>query len=449
MRKFVHLILLAFIPILSFSQLQIKLPNDVLHYRLDLKEGTLWKERLSQKWTNEGKLASEGLILSDLPPNPNINCFKIDSHYVFTFPGTGQVYQFNLMKRQLKRLDKTYYRGFNFGAIQFVRQDTLYSLGGTGFWHSNNIETYFSFKTKEWELKNTPTDLSPKWMMSDFGGYDAKRDVVSVIESPSLYQQVNKIVPLRYFEKNMNSDKWTYLGDVDTEYMFSLGLRGLNSNFILGKFLFFNGTNLVWADPEENKIYQVNNVDSRFNYSFEYTGKHNMIYLYYHEKMTNQNRIDSISIDKLKSISTYKGSFYIKPYPDDLLAYGGAAIVFIIGGAFFAYRKRNSFNVPDSLDEPLDGLPTGASAFLNACLQYPQGHTFSSQHFTEMMGYGSYAYETQRQVRAKLIKGINSYFWAHYRIEEVIVRQTANDDKRFSVYLIAESHYDTLKKLLN
>ena len=197
MRKFVHLILLVIIPILSFSQLQIKLPNDVLHYRLDLKEGILWKERLSQKWTNEGKIVSEGLILSDLPPNPNINCFKIDSHYVFTFPGTGQVYQFNLMKRQLKRLDKTYYRGFNFGAIQFVRQDTLYSLGGTGFWHSNNIETYFSFKTKEWELKNTPTDLSPKWMMSDFGGYDAKRDVVSVIESPSLYQQVNKNVPLR------------------------------------------------------------------------------------------------------------------------------------------------------------------------------------------------------------------------------------------------------------
>jgi DNA-directed RNA polymerase beta' subunit len=124
MRKFVHLIILAFIPILSFSQLQIKLPNDALHYRLDLKEGILWKERLSQKWTNEGKLASEGLILNDLPPNPNINCFKIDSHYVFTFPGTGQVYQFNLMKRQLKRLDKTYYRGFNFNAIQFVRKDT-------------------------------------------------------------------------------------------------------------------------------------------------------------------------------------------------------------------------------------------------------------------------------------------------------------------------------------
>jgi hypothetical protein len=66
-----------------------------------------------------------------------------------------------------------------------------------------------------------------------------------------------------------------------------------------------------------------------------------------------------------------------------------------------------------------------------------------------MMGYGSYAYETQRQVRAKLIKGINSYFWAHYRMDDVIVRQTANDDKRFSVYLIAEVHYDTLKKLLH
>jgi hypothetical protein len=160
-------------------------------------------------------------------------------------------------------------------------------------------------------------------------------------------------------------------------------------------------------------------------------------------------KIDSISINKLTELSTVKGPFYIKPYPFELMVYGGAALLILVAGAIYAYRRRKTNKVQDSLTEPLDGLPAGASALLLACLEYPKGHTFSSQLFTEMMGYGSYSYETQRSVRAKLIKGINSYFWAHYRLNDVIIRQTAKDDKRFSVYLIAESHYDTLKKLLN
>jgi hypothetical protein len=131
------------------------------------------------------------------------------------------------------------------------------------------------------------------------------------------------------------------------------------------------------------------------------------------------------------------------------LALGGVALLILVAGGYWVYRRKKPRKFQDSIMESLDGLPDGASAFLLACLEYPKGHTFSSQLFTEMMGYGSYSYETQRSVRAKLIKGINSYFGAHYRLDEVIIRRTANDDKRFSIYLIAEQHYDTLKKLLN
>jgi hypothetical protein len=64
------------------------------------------------------------------------------------------------------------------------------------------------------------------------------------------------------------------------------------------------------------------------------------------------------------------------------------------------------------------------------------------------MGFSTYAYETQRQVRSKLIKAINSYFIVHYKMHDVIIRITANDDKRFSIYYISEEHYDRLKVLL-
>jgi hypothetical protein len=64
------------------------------------------------------------------------------------------------------------------------------------------------------------------------------------------------------------------------------------------------------------------------------------------------------------------------------------------------------------------------------------------------MGFSSYAYETQRQVRSKLIKAINAYFSIHYKMHDVIIRKTANDDKRFSIYYISEEHYKRLKELL-
>jgi hypothetical protein len=188
------------------------------------------------------------------------------------------------------------------------------------------------------------------------------------------------------------------------------------------------------------------------NQYYELSEKNNWLYVYVPEKTQNTInqalKIDSISIEKLKSISTYKGPFYIKPYSVDLLLYVGGALLFSIGCAYYTYRRRNLNNARVSLAETLDGLPDGASDFLLACLAYPQGYTFSSQHFTEMMGYSSYAYETQRQVRSKLIKGINSYFWAHYRLKDVIIRQTASDDKRFSVYQVSEEHYLKLKELL-
>lgn len=452
MRQLILLFLIVIVRIHSFGQIQFKLPNEILHHRIDFKDRTLWKEKNSHAWQNMGHFEFVDVDVKEIPPNAVINTFLMDDNSILTVSGTGQVYQLNLIKKLLKRLDKTFYRGFNFGAIQFVRNDTLYSLGGNGFWHANNIETYFSPKSKEWELKNIPSEYGPRFIRSDFGGYHAKLDLLSVIDFPPMYSEGKVSHQYRYFEKILKNNQWKYKGDVNIELMVKLGLTAFDSIFLNGKFIFLKGPFVLLADPIKNEIYQLNHVLTNLNSSYELSEGNNWIYIYVPDKSENNIspaiKIDSISIEKLKSMSTYKGPFYIEPYPSDLLGYGAAAILLLTAGGFYAYRKRKPQKAHENPVESLDGLPAGASAFLNACLKHPQGYAFSSQHFTEMMGYGSYAYETQRQVRAKLIKGINSYFWAHYRMDDVIVRQTANDDKRFSVYLIAEVHYEALKKLL-
>jgi hypothetical protein len=436
----------------GFGQLQFRSPSEMLHYRLDLNTAVLTKENNIGNWEFLGRLTFDQIIPKDLPYNAVVLAFNYKKMLLLSILGTQQVYLLDLQKMTLKRLDNSFYRGYNFQAIQYIKNDTLFSLGGMGFWHANNVSTYFSFKAKEWEMTSAPMEMGPRWMKRDFGGYDENRKLLSVIEFPALYETEKRHMTYKYFEKDLQNNDWTYKGELNVDLIKSSGITRLESEFLDGKYFFLNGPILVWADPSTNSLYQANTVIPMFNMNFELSYRKGYIYSYRRMNApTNEDvifKIDSISIEKLKSLSTRKGPFYIEPYPIDFIVYGAAALSTLVLGGIYAYRKRKPHKVKESNAEPLDGLPAGASVFLHACFNYPKGHTFSSQHFTEMMGYGAYAYETQRQVRAKLIKGINSYFWAHYRMDDVIVRQTANDDKRFSVYLIAEAQYDTLKKLL-
>lgn len=71
--------------------------------------------------------------------------------------GTGRLYCIFLdstnNKIQINRLDKTLYAGYNFFDCNFQRSDTLFSLGGEGFWAYNGQLRYFSDKKREWEVK--------------------------------------------------------------------------------------------------------------------------------------------------------------------------------------------------------------------------------------------------------------------------------------------------------
>ncbi len=435
------------------GQMKFRLPGEAMHHQIDLFSSELTKETRDGKWDNIGRIKFEDVTIKEIPLKVQVEIFPYQNTWLLSVPGTQQVYQLDIHKMIMKRLDNSFYRGYNFQAIQYIRNDTIFSHGGVGFWHANNVSTYFSIKSKEWEMTSAPEETGPRWMQSDFGGYDEGRNVLSVIEFPALYETKNQVKEYRYFEKDIRKNHWNFLGDVHVSLLQDLGIKRFESDFLNGKYFFLNGPILVWADPTSNSLYQANTVIPMFNMNFELEFQKGYIYSYRRMNApTNEEgifKIDSISIDKLKSLSTYKGPFYIEPYPTNLIGYGAAAILILSAGGIYVYRKRKPRKAHESIIEPLDGLPAGASEFLLACLNHPQGHAFSSQHFTEMMGYGSYAYETQRQVRAKLIKGVNSYFWAHYRMDDVIIRQTANDDKRFSVYLIAESHYDNLKKLLN
>jgi hypothetical protein len=449
------LLVLVFFKSEADTDLVIKDPHDYLHYRINLNSKELLSEQKNGLLVNQGKLTFSNIDLRDFKELTN-QTFDVHGKILITIYGTGQLYEIDIKNKIFSRLDSTYFRGYNFSSIRFFRKDTLYSLGGRGFWHINNIETFFSNKLHEWEILNPPLEESPQRILKQFGGYDKKRDIVSVIESsPLYYQKAVKDYHYKYFEKNLKSNEWKLLGDVNSELLFKLGVKSLNSIFIKGIYLFLDNDIVVLGDPIKNKIYVLEKSLPGYNSAFELSENRGYLFSYFIDNDFNNTRfkVDSISIEKLKSLGVPKGDFYVNENNEQLLF---AILGLFIGGIlliyFFNSKKRKQIKLKLSelpKSDLLDALPEGSYEFLKNVLTHPKGHELSSQKITELMGFSNFAYDTQRQARPKLINSINSYFKVYHKIDSIMLQKKSNDDKRFYVYWISEEHYDTLKIILN
>lgn len=82
--------------------------------------------------------------------------------------GTGRVYRVQKQENEIDfvRIDSTHYTGYNFGAYGFAIHDTLFSLGGYGFWRHNGHLRYFKGAQQGWEI----TALNIEVPILDVGG---------------------------------------------------------------------------------------------------------------------------------------------------------------------------------------------------------------------------------------------------------------------------------------
>jgi len=116
---------------------------------------------------------SEGIIINptkfelkilSLPDKEHCNNYNAH-HYlwfknklVVQIDGSGKLYEINTGKNPI-RLDKTCYEGYNFKAFNFVYQDTLFSLGGYGFWVDNGLLRCYDEKNGVWYIIKTKKTL--------------------------------------------------------------------------------------------------------------------------------------------------------------------------------------------------------------------------------------------------------------------------------------------------
>jgi hypothetical protein len=418
-----------------------------LHKQLDLISGRFQQELKPGQWSKGKQVELIGVDLSVFPAEYIIHAHKVKSGYLFNVPGTGLVFSLDSNNNQFKRIDNTFFRGFNFHSFSFIRKDTLYSIGGEGFWNTNSTLIHFDLKHREWEkvyLKNQ----SPKSLEWNFGGYSNSNDTFYALSGFEEFKD-NTFSKKLLYSLDLNTKTWKELGLINTKF---LSDKISNAKYWLDDYLLYldgDKPNVYLLDPIQNRIllYEGKNNQLKLG-SNEITRDGDTIYLY--RKESSGVSIDSINVKELLKDSREVGKLYGEKieFPWLMVISAALFISVLVAVLFFLRmkkfeRKYTLFNKSESIQD----LPEHLIHLLRYFQNNGKETTLSTNQMNELLGIRSNSFDTTRQQRSKDIKIINEYFQVHHNISQAIQRKNSETDKRNTIYFLDEKAYKVLSKM--
>lgn len=90
--------------------------------------------------------------------NPKVELLHNKGELFALIKGTGKLFKIDSSLKSL-RIDKSIFGGATFGSANFIYNDTIYSIGGYGFWDLNGAIRFFNTKTAEWDIIRANQDI--------------------------------------------------------------------------------------------------------------------------------------------------------------------------------------------------------------------------------------------------------------------------------------------------
>jgi hypothetical protein len=412
-------------------------PKTQLRAKINLETFELLTENESKGWLKQGKIKSDTSILNIIPARVKSNYFLFDNgnRVRFTIDGTGHVFDYFPLKKELIRIDNTYYSGYNFYSNKFIRKGILYSIGGVGFWNYSSAITYFDEQIKEWEIVR-PKNKIPIPIVHGYQGYDSKQDVYyaggseisDYLEDPKL--KITDDLFLFDFKKN----KWVFLGKLNPD----LPLNQLEKIIWTGNvFLHFLEGQLYIINPQKNEVYFFN--DHKTSLMFgdaQFVGK-DTITLFWDK---NDGPIQKISIADLLSKSTYYGKFYSSGISS---LWYNLGFSLVLGFAAFWWWRKKRFNKYNPM-----GYTDMEKKLLFKLLKLQHDEYLNTHDINDILQTGDKSPENQRRIRFKIIGELNIKLKQQFGCENGIDRKSLPEDKRLTVYVLDQQICAKLKNLL-
>ena len=420
--------------------------NRKLHNEINLSTGEYSEEVTPRKYLVQGKIKFDPTIRNILPVQTfGTYGFYRKGVFYLAINGTGQIYQWDKKNLELKRVDKTSYAGYNFGSVKFIRKDTLYSIGGYGFWHQNGVSTYYDFVSNEWEEYKI-NNVGPQEIMNNSSGYDQKSDGIWVIEMKNNFNyNLSEDVPVYYYSFAKKS--WSKKGNLNQKALNDLGIDPKRV-FCFGHLFLFNyGSNSVVVDPQKNQLYQLTGElknDIILRSQMYQTADTIVIYEPLDFKKENNIIYKKIPLRKfIQSGSPLNTSFYYSgpnwtnfTFLEAFLLSIILLLIILLTSLYFKKEKK-AFITREFNEIEI--------AVLHAFAENPK-QILTTQELNELIGCDKKTLESQKQIRFRFIVDINTLFKAKYNIDEAINRRTSEIDKRFVLYSMSEVAINIIKK---
>lgn len=390
--------------------------------------------------------------------NKNIYCF-ID--------GTGVLFQYVDSISKFKRIDSTFFWGYNLGSFAFSYKDGIYNLGGAGLWRSNGHLRKFNFNDHEWDIiplnKELPIISGEKEGIIYF---DPIEGIVFTAYSTYINDGINadqkheNKVHYDVMLLNLNTKKWQRLGNLSNKLIKKGLINEQNIAITPLGLLTSNSSCLSLWNFKENKHFELTNSNPIYQYlkrgidtTLVYY-KHNQLYL------LKNNKLDSIKInfdDFRLTGKIYNNSLIdiIKNYSFYIAILGMLAIMILLFLFFKLIKNRIEKDLQKKITDKINSKEAEFIIFKQQellllellILNYKKGVKTTIDEINKTLGLNSRSIETQKSQRHKLITSINETYKNKIG-RKLIISDKLDFDRRSNVYFISNEEMDVLLKFI-
>ena len=441
-----------------------------------LQNGELFSQPSTIGFLNA--ISKEQNVRNVIIANQNLPIFKLPFIETESFSGQEIIWQngngwiihngnprvYKIEHDSLIRLDHTKHSGYSFGAALVRYRDTIFSIGGYGFWAVNGSVRYFNEKMKEWDIIKCNMEAPFANGINGFSYYDSKTEKLYVIYSKYspeylINQQLDKGVFVQILDfktKTWNNEKLIFNEDFAKQLSdISIIRRGpswiiINSTRNKSSLLLDFSTNLIYEVPD-HKITEL--VQLLANH------KNNIIYNNDQSIKIFDRDTDSVityNITSAEMISLGKPIFVKK---NELMNFSNntlflvAILIIIISILFYLFKKMKKQNKNNGNSDILIGSKDKErqdfkSFILNLDVLEKQvlrkivectflGEKASVNQLNKILGTERKDFKIQNNIRSEVILSINNKFKAYSAMSDVLIdRQRTEIDKRYMEYFI-------------
>jgi hypothetical protein len=384
--------------------------------------------------------------------------------------GSNKVYKLGGDGKAM-RLDRTINRGFNFGAINLFYKDTLYSIGGYGFWQTTGSIRYFNPNSGEWDIVRNIKNVPVASGINAICHYDKLQGKLFVIYSPTrpeyekYDENTEEEVLMQCFDFREKS-WWDIAKQInpkiakkitDLSIIQNYGQTALISSKVNGKVMSVNfNTNKIYEVDYKYHTELKQLLNSRNNY-IAYTVNEK---LYINDLDANAILYSTINANQL---SSYSEAFYINEtnkFANSKIPWLSISIIFNIalGISIFVIvhlqkkRKEQLLNLGSdnnrqereikSTKEYLQYLSNIEIDLLKLLLKNNlKNEKTSISQINKILGTEKKEIKIQNNIRGEAIISINNKFMSFALVKDnLIERQRVEFDKRHIEYFINEKY---------